>query len=251
LELSQRYQQFIDSEKPQMPLGAQNKRKTLNINTWSLIEMLFTASALSPKDSDPGCRFIFNAYVENAEERQSKLKNQIIDIDIGNKLPADNSIGTVKLFTSGVSVLMGTKNGQHAIPFSLQALESSRHVVWSATSDFYSKSIEGAIEMARLKASRDVAVVSGSLINMVSLCASSNYIMLIPDFFTPMLEKNFQVKCQPLPEKYAVHYDCYLHYHTQLGDELLTLKAVCDAITKMAQPIDDRLVGVPFEWQES
>lgn len=232
LELSQRYQQFIGSDKSQATTG-QNKRKSLNVNTWSLIEMLFAVNVFGEKNSHPACRFIFNSYVANPEERLFKLKNQFIDIDIGNKLPADSHISAVKLFSSGVSVLVGKQFREEDTPFSLQELRSSRHAVWSASSDFYSDNIDGAVQMAKLAASRDVAVVSGSMINMVSLCANSSYVMLIPDFFVPMLEKNFQVKCLPLPEELAVHYDCYLHYHNQLGNELLALKSVRDAIARI------------------
>ncbi|MBB1200286.1 LysR family transcriptional regulator [Enterobacteriaceae bacterium 89] len=243
LELSQRYQQFIDgttlSDRDQ-----KQKRNSLNINTWSLVEMLLAGSVFCEQGHHPVCRFVFNSYIANPEERLFKLKNRQIDIDIGNKLPADSQISAVKLFTSDVSVLVGKKFRQQDTPFSLQELKSSRYVVWSANPDFYSDNIDGAVQIAQLRATRDVAVVSASMINMVSLCANSHYIMLIPDFFVPMLEKSFPVKCLSLPEECALRYDCYLHYHTQLGSELLALATVRDALTRMTKPSAEAMLSV-------
>ncbi|MCT4707719.1 LysR family transcriptional regulator [Enterobacteriaceae bacterium H11S18] len=247
LELSQRYQQFIDSNIAVQDLSSYPQQKSLSINTFSLLEMMLANNVCNSKNSDTLFRYIFNSYVSNPEERLLRLRKKDVHIDIGNKLPADEAITTVKLFTSNVHVLVGSQNLPVDGSLSMQELRSSRYVIWSAIPDYYSDSMEGAVRTSQFIQSQDVAVVSGSMINMVSLCANSRYIMLIPNIFAPMLERNFQVKCMPLPPELDIRYDCYLHYSAQLDREPWLLKSIHGAIASMnfdnPQLLDSSILG--------
>ncbi|WP_202308535.1 LysR family transcriptional regulator [Dryocola clanedunensis] len=233
LELSQRYQQFIERNINGSDLFPYPQRNTLNINTFSLLEMMLANNICNNKSPDKLFRYIFNSYMSNPDERLQRLRNKDIDIDIGNKLPADEAIITVKLFTSDVYVLVGNKNVPVDSSLSMQELRSFQYTICSSNLDYYSDSIEGALRTSQFIQSRKVAVVSGSIINMVSLCANSRYIMLIPNNFAPMLEKNFPVKCMPLPPELDIRYDCYMHYSAQLEKNSWLLKSIHDSITSM------------------
>jgi DNA-binding transcriptional LysR family regulator len=235
LELSQRYEHFMENSTPQNNDSIHAHRNSLSINTFSLIEMMLAINVCGSEVEQTSLRYIFNAYISNPEERLNKLRSNAVDIDIGNKLPADAMITAVKLFTSGVSVLVGEQQYNKKEGFNLRELQASRHAIWSAVPDFYSESIDGAIQTSHFIQSRDIAVISGSMINMVSLCANSNYIMLIPDFFASMLEKAFQVKCLPLPDELDIHYDCYLHYASQLDREPEILESIQSSLAKMKE----------------
>lgn len=235
LELSQRYEQFMENSQPFHDASIDPRRSSLSINTYSLIEMMFAINVCGKEPEEKSLRYIFNAYTSNPEERLNKLRSNAIDIDIGNKLPPDAMVTAVKLFTSGVSVLVGEQQYEKKEEFNLRELQASRHAIWSSVPDFYSESIGGAIQTSHFIQSRDIAVISGSMINMVSLCANSNYIMLIPDFFAPMLEQTFQVKCLPLPEELDIRYDCYLHYSSQLDREPEILASIHHALARMTE----------------
>lgn len=233
LELSQRYENFTESKRSQDGISLSASRDNLKVNTWSLIEMMFAANMFGKEQLHPPCRFIFKGYEAEPEERLMHLKNRDVDIDIGNKLPPDNGINAIKLFTTGVSVLVGNQNRPGDTPFSLQELRDARYAVWSTAPDYYSDSIDEANLVSELIQSRNVAVISGSMVNMVSLCANSDYIMLIPTIFTTMLERNFQVKCLPLPDELSLYHDCYLHYHPKLSAEPQAMESVHTAVNSI------------------
>ncbi|MGL4726477.1 MAG: LysR family transcriptional regulator [Scandinavium sp.] len=163
LQLSRHYLQLTNESHPTRAVKPHRERQNLKINTLSLVEMLFAVNVLGDNAYHPAWRFVFNSYITNAEERLRQLKNHTVDIDIGNKIPVDRSISAVKLFTSGASVLVGKHHRVHKTPFSIEEWENSPHVVWTAASDFYSRTIDGAAQIEQLVKSRKADVVSGSM----------------------------------------------------------------------------------------
>ncbi|MFK3659282.1 LysR family transcriptional regulator [Scandinavium sp. NPDC088450] len=235
LELSERYRQFEERDGLSLELPTEDViRSALHINTYSLLEMMLAISACDAQKKDTSLRYIFHSYISAPEERLTRLRNKTVDIDIGNKLPVDPSVTAIKLFTSNVSVLRGQHNQQQE-PLNMELLCSARHAIWSALPDYYAASVEGAMTMSSFMHSRDIAVVSGSMINMVSLCACSQYVMLIPEFFSSMIEKNFSVKCLPTPDELDIRYDCYLHYATKPEKEVGMLDAIHEIVASMAR----------------
>lgn len=232
LELSQRYQLFLDNNVEKKSIYQQPVNE-IKINTYSLLEMMLSNRISEANTLDQPFKYIFKTYTSNSTERLRLLNERNIDIDIGNKLPPDPKLISVKVFTSKIHILVGERYKPEGDKFSFQDIFSRRHAVWSATHDYYSECINDGILINQIIQSRKIAVVSGSMINMVSLCANSCYIMLIPCVFSSMLENQFQVKCFPLPSGFNIYWDCYLHSSTQIGNSKYMQASVRDVIETM------------------
>lgn len=222
LELSHRYQQYFEGGLYRGVKKRSNSEKmeSLSINAHSLMEMLFCSYSMEQSEiNGDELKYKFKSYISKTDDRLSRVKNKLIDIDIGDILPADSEINSVKLFTSEVGILTSSKHRPKGTVFTYKEWCSSRHIVWSTSPNYYNNSICGTKQVLKLNNSRDTAVISESLINMVSLCSNTSYIMLIPSFFSRLLECNFPVHFHPLDAGVNMYCDQYLHYNTALLDD--------------------------------
>ncbi|MGR7254653.1 LysR family transcriptional regulator [Klebsiella aerogenes] len=235
IALSEKYQQCISQEVSTAP---QQSRRVININCNTLTEMALASGAV--RRTRPASSFypVFHAYDFDTGERSRKLRSGLIDIDIGNKLPDDNNIMAVKLFTSGMTLLRKASMTEDNPVFHAEQQSHCRHVVSAWAMDYYNTSIAGAVRTQAFLDARDVAVVSGSLINMVSLCAHSTSVMLVPSFYADMLETCFPVTCQKLPPELDIRYDGYLHYREQLKAEPQAIEFISELMSGMTQNIN-------------
>ena len=225
LELSQRYQQIVELTSSE----DQDSKGVFNINTFSLMEMQLTFGMLS-SDKNNVHPYVFTPYTKNVDERIYKLKNHHTDIDIGGKLLAQEDITVVKLFTSPVVVLVSQHASSDNDTLSLECWNSARHAVWSGMTSFYCEDIQKSLQINDYLDNRDVAVVSDSLIHMISLCAHGDFIMLMPEYFVEMLEHYFSVTSLKLPFDSDIYYDCYLHYHNNLRNGQEVLLSISNAL---------------------
>ncbi|MFK3663535.1 LysR substrate-binding domain-containing protein [Scandinavium sp. NPDC088450] len=236
LELSQRYLSYLSGDVDIGKIaGHQRKqREKVRINTNSLLEMMMAKSlpGINSKSS-PWC-YGFGLYTPNTAERLNMLKNGIIDLDIGPKLPADESIQAVKLFSSKVSVLASKENRRYGRQLTLKQWYDSRHVIWSGTSDFYCDTIEDSAKATLHLRERKAGVLSGSIINTLAFCARTDYITLVPTVFADPLSKALPLRHLLPPTELRFSYDCFLHYNNQLESEPTVLKEV-DAIVRNIQ----------------
>lgn len=235
VELSQKYLQYINQGELSLKKDSPVLCHAVNINTSTLTEMVLAATHSEKMKQTSGYYGVYHACENNPEERVRKIKTNIIDIDIGSKLPEDENISAVKLFTSKISVLKRKENECDAQVFHKDLWSRYRHVASAFPMEYYNTSIEGADRTQRFLESRDVAVISGSLINMVSLCANSHYVMLIPSIYSAMLEKIFPVQFLSLPPEIDICYDCYLHYGPQLKSEVNKINYISEMISDITQ----------------
>lgn len=234
VELSQKYLQYMNQE--ELPTERNTHvRRAININTNTLTEMTLAATWLMKKTYTTPFYGVFHAYEHSPEERKRKLIAQAIDIDIGNKLPDDKNITTIKLFTSRMVILKNNSNNNDSNVFQESEWRNHRHVVSAFNMEYYNTSVEGAAQAKQLLDERDVAIISGSLINMVSLCAYGNYVMLIPAWYGPQLEKCFPVKCLDLPPGIDIYHDCYLHFSTAVKTETPVIRFISDIMSGVSQ----------------
>ncbi|MCT4706696.1 LysR family transcriptional regulator [Enterobacteriaceae bacterium H16N7] len=247
-ELSQRYQQY-NTAVTQLPRGKEETcRETITVHTWSLMEMMFSCNAFMDKAASFPFRYIFKSWSGCADTRIYQLKNNLVDIDIGSKLPAQKGISAIRLFTAGVSVLAGELFSSKSESLSQQEWETARHMDWTEITDYYNSDIQESLCVSRLLNSRNIKVVSASMINMVSLCARSDHIMLVPDFVAAMLMKVFPVRCLALPDGLKLRSDCYLHYHENLSKEPDVLSMVHPVIGRLQSML--ALPGQPWPWAQ-
>ncbi|MBU9843904.1 LysR family transcriptional regulator [Rahnella ecdela] len=233
LELSQRYERFTASSES---IGNTLKTKTrdeLKFMTFSLIEMLLADSIFCLKNVEAGYRFVFLTYTPGIRDRINNLKNDRVDIDAGGSLPPDKQISRVKFLSSKVSLLAGIKNDSLPDSLTVDDLRHVRHAVWSEMMDYCAESISGSGEIATFLQNQDVAIISGSIVNMVAFCSNSQCVMLIPDVFIPIMTKRFPVKVLPLPAELDMQYDCYLHFKCKLIDDVGVAKFLEDLVKGM------------------
>lgn len=234
VELSQKYLQYVNQE--EIPLETKSRiRRAININANTLTEMALAATNLTRQTHSSPFYGVFHAYENAVEERMRKLRCQAIDIDIGNKLPDDKIITTIKLFTSKMVILKKLCSDNSSNVFDKEQWRKHRHVASEFNMEYYNTSIEGAALTKQFLEERDIAIISGSLINMVSLCAYSNYVMLIPAWYAPMLETCFPIKCLDLPPEIDIHHDCYLHFSAHIKSETQAIRFVSDILSGLTQ----------------
>lgn len=246
IELSQRFQQYSSTNSELSGTEEETPREAISVHTWSLMEMMFSYNAFTNQPSVLPSRYIFKSWKGSADARIYQLKNNLVDLDIGNRLPADKSISTIKLFTSGVSVLAGELFTSISDRLSQQEWASARHMDWTEITDYYNEDIHESLSLQRLLQSRNIKVVSGSMINMASLCAKSDHIMLVPDFVATMLMKVFPVRCLALPDGLNLRSDCYLHYHENLLREPDVLSIVHPVIRKLQSMLATQQQSTPY-----
>ena len=234
IELSQKYLQYVN----QQELSTENncrEKHAININTNTLTEMVLAATGLVKETHTTPFYGVFHAYENSPEVRMRKLKTQAIDVDIGNKLPDDKNITTIKVFTSKMVILKKLSGNNDTCEFQKSEWRNYRHVVSAFNPEYYNISVDGATQAKQFLDERDIAIISGSLINMVSLCAYGNYVMLIPAWYGPLLEKCFPVKCLDLPSGIEIYHDCYLHFRTAVKTETPAIRFISDIMSGITQ----------------
>ncbi|HDT2543403.1 TPA: LysR family transcriptional regulator [Klebsiella aerogenes] len=235
VELSQKYLQYINQGELSLKKDSPVLCRSVHINTNTLTEMVLAATHSEKTKQSSGFYGVFHVCENDPEERVKKIKTNIIDIDIGSKLAECEHITAVKLFTSKISVLKRKESDSDALVFHKDLWSRYRHVASTFPMEYYNNSIEGAGITQQFLESRDIAVISGSLINMVSLCANSHYVMLIPSIYSAMLEKIFPVQCLSLPPEIDICYDCYLHYSPQLKSEVKKINYISEMVSDITQ----------------
>jgi DNA-binding transcriptional LysR family regulator len=249
-ELSQVYLQLVGDKNHTLVCDDEliPKRKTLTFNTPSLMEMMVSEIIFNPDVERKPFRYTFKPYVQNAIERLNSLKNGSVDMDIGCQLPADKNIRRVQLLSSRMSVLTSAKYDDHGNSFTLDDWYAAQHISWFGAGSYYNIDIRSSYEASRHYENRRIGHVCGSLINMVYLCSLSHYVMLIPDFFAPMLTASFPLKCMELPPELDIRYSFSMHYHTSLLQESDTFDHVHDLLSRIitaSHPSITRSVIIP------
>ncbi|BCG09214.1 LysR family transcriptional regulator [Buttiauxella agrestis] len=233
LELSQRYQKFCSLAHENNADTIEVSREKLTVMTFSPMEMLLAESIFNLPTDSSLYRYVFLPYTASIDERADKLKSGIVDVDIGGKLPADKLISKVKILSCDVVALSGVQNKALPTQLSVDDLYRARHAIWNVMIDYYCHSIRNAQKVGKYIQSRDVGLISSSIINMVTFCAHSDSIMLIPEMFVPMLTKKFPVQCHKLPAEFDMKYDCYMHFNTQITEDEQAMKFVDNVISNV------------------
>ena len=216
-DLSSRYQQMTDEHFNAESDNAEKERLTVRTN--SLIELLFSRF-MNSAENVSNLKTLFLPPEKNDKERIYSLKSFATDLDIGTPLAEDADITKVKLFSSGVSILASENNEFHKEQFTIEDWNNARHVKISMGMDYFCNDVISSRELKKYIDNRDVSLVSPHVLNMISFCASSECLMLIPDIFIPLLEKEFPIKTYPLPNGFTLGYDCYLHYNNKSSETL-------------------------------
>ncbi|WP_159867128.1 MULTISPECIES: LysR family transcriptional regulator [unclassified Raoultella] len=232
-ELSQRYQKYFASDfEEQAPENHQDEKK-LTIMTYSPVEMLLSESIAGLSQNSHKYRYVYLPYTIDVNARLDNLVHQNAYIDIGAELPQDKAFSKVKLFTSDISILASINNTTIPENLTCENLYHLKHAVWSSLGDYYCENMQISSAVKKYVQEREVAIVSGSIINMVEFCSRSDCIMLIPDVFIPMLINAFPVKRLELPAQLIMKHDCYMHFNNKITDNPVMTRLIDDIINSV------------------
>ena len=226
-ELSQRYQKYFAADFEGNP---NLESSELTILTYSPIEMMLSTSVANLEQNAHHDRYVFLPYTIDVNERLENLNNKSAYIDIGAELPQDAAVSKVKLFSSDISILAGINNTTLPENLTRNDLYHVKHALWSSLGDYYCESLEVSAEVKKYIQERDVAVVSGSIINMVEFCARSECIMLIPDVFLSLFCNTFPVRSIDLPSELRMKHDCYIHFNNRMTENPLMTRSIDEII---------------------
>ncbi|MGU3415346.1 LysR family transcriptional regulator [Enterobacteriaceae bacterium C34A] len=215
-------QEALDLQKRYADLASLHSRKReFVITTYSLIEMVLAEYMAGQVGVTDGTLMHFMTMSTSDDERMRKLKHREVDIDIGGKLPEDRSI-VASRYLHSATCIMGRADHPHiGAQFTLDDWRSHSHLRWQRDLS----SINGIVEKldTNLLAERDIAWTSPNLLTLAWLCSATDYVMLMPTVFQPALQKRFAVQFWSPPPELAMTFDCYLHYHRAMEENIKAL----------------------------
>ena len=213
-ELSQKYQKIVNELDVERVLSATEKN-IFTVSCYSVLELLLSTALIATTEQLP--RINFCSAIENDEARIARIRNKEVDIDIGTRLPVNNSIIQLKFFTSEISAIVRHNHPEIGETFSLSDWTQHQHAIWSRGMHLISDSVEQTNRFNALFQTRNVAFVASSTLNLVMLCAHSDLIILLPTLIAKNIQPLLPIKVLDVPAELDMSYECYLHYHHSLA----------------------------------
>jgi DNA-binding transcriptional LysR family regulator len=219
LELSQRYQKFVGSVQESLVAEDVTPFESMTCRTHALMEMKLGEKLVNQDYDYQTVRNIFVPPIESVSQRIADLKSFAVDIDLGQKLPHDPLINQIKLLTCRASVLVSKDSPLMGPSITIEQWNSAKHIDCSSITDYYCDSVGRARAALKYLENRNVVMTSSTYINKVAYCASHDCMMLVPDFYVPLVMSIFPVKRLGLPPEMELKYDCHMHIHNKLTED--------------------------------
>jgi DNA-binding transcriptional LysR family regulator len=208
-ELSVRYlsisQEFSHNED-----GPVNSRPMV-ISSYSLVELLLSLAVLNEQSQYP--ELIFHRQKSNDHERLIKLRNREVDLDIGTRLPVDNSITQLRFYAGNAGVLVRKNHPTITDEVTLNDWKKNKHAVWLRGMHFINDDFSHTHRFNELSNHRNVAFTGSSSLNLVTVCMLSDVLVLVPEIVGRKLASLIPVNWFKPPEEIDMRYECYIHYH--------------------------------------
>lgn len=213
-ELVEQYQRNKMAKKRNLPLV-----RDLTISTYALIELLI---GTSPGTQNLNHKVNFHPLPVDSDERQQKLRNKEVDIDIGTRLPADSNIIQCRLFSCGVRIVTGQQGYIEKTHFTLDDWTKASHIVWGRGMPLFHDDFEHANRFHEYLSCRRVAYIASNSINMIFMAAYSNHVIMMPEKIVNSLKNKFPIRVFTPPPELDMQYECFVHYHkTRSEDEII------------------------------
>jgi DNA-binding transcriptional LysR family regulator len=199
------------------------EKKELIISTDAIIEFVLGQNMpLHADDTDSGSMRFINLE-SSAEQRLSKLRSRIVDIDIGGKLPTDSSIISAKFIESELCIMV---NKDH--PFIKDEVTREQwfecgHTRWLRDDGTVTSMVEDLDFSDALFADRVICYESVNLLLLAYVCSRSEYLMLIPKAFVAPLSQFYNIKAVKPPEGIPMKFECFYHYHHSMHEKVKSL----------------------------
>lgn len=199
------------------------EKKELTISTDAIIDFILGQSGLQGDEEGASFSMRFINMGSSEEDRLNKLRNRIVDIDIGSKLPVDSSIVCTKLLESDISVMVSKDHSFIKDTVSREQWFKCGHTRWLGDNAAITSMIEGLDFNDEMFANRVICYESMNLLTLTYVCSRSNHIMLIPSAFIEPLSRFYNVKAVTPPEGIPVKFECYYHYHRSMQARVKSL----------------------------
>ncbi len=223
-ELVERYQRITRED-----MLSGNKitlsNRDLTISTYALIELLI---GISLEDQNLKRTVNFRPLPVDNDERQQKLRNKEVDIDIGTRLPADSNIIQCRLFSCGVKIVASAQYYADKTRFTLDDWMKASHIVWGRGMPLFHDDHEHTNRFHKYLSHRQVSCIASNSINMIFMAAYSNHIVMMPAVIINRLTNKLPVKVFTPPPELEMMYECFLHYHKTLADDDMIQRIVKD-----------------------
>ena len=213
-ELSQKYQKIAKDIDVDNVLSAKDKT-VFTVSCYSVLELLLSTTLIATTESLP--RINFCTSIENDEDRIARIRNKEVDIDIGTRLPVNNSIIQLRFFSSGISAIVRHDHPVIGETFTMSYWTKHQHAIWSRGMHLISDNVGQTNRFNALFQTRNVAFVASSTLNLVMLCAHSDLIILLPTVIAQNLQALLPIKVLDVPPELEMSYECYVHYHHSLS----------------------------------
>lgn len=218
-ELSERYLSVRQDLSVSDQQSAINNRPII-ISSYSLAELLLSIAVLNHDKTHP--EIIFNRQSHNDNERLIKLRNREVDLDIGTRLPSDKAITQLSFFAGNAGVLISKDHPRISNTVSIQDWQENRHAIWLRGMHFINNDFDKTKRFHELSSVRNIAFIASSSLNLISLYALSDLLVLVPSSVGRQLEKIMPVRMLSAPEELDMRYECYIHFHHSMnGNEKL------------------------------
>ncbi len=216
--LAERYQKIIDDK----IIGNEKlslSQRDLTISTYALIELLIGIN-IDNKDSEG--RISFCPLPNDDQERQKKLRNKEVDIDIGTRLGVDSNIIQSRLFSCGIKIVTNQKYPSKKKSFSLEEWLKATHVVWGRGMYLFHDDHVHTNKFHELISNRQEVCVASNSINMLLMAAYTENIIIMPAIVINKLADKFPIKVFSPPTELNMIYECFVHYHkTFYADQVI------------------------------
>ena len=225
-ELVERYQR-IKSDKVINNREITLSQRDLTISTYALIELLL---GINLEAQNLKRKVNFCPLPVDNDERQQKLRNKEVDIDIGTRLPADSNIIQCRLFSCGVRIVTGQQYPSEKTSFTLDEWLNASHIIWGRGMQLFHDDHEHTTRFHKYLSQRKVTCIASNSINMIFMAAHGNHIIMMPEKIINKLSDRLPIRVFSPPPELDMIYDCFLHYHKTLTeDEVIqgVLKNIC------------------------
>ncbi|WP_336220481.1 LysR family transcriptional regulator [Citrobacter amalonaticus] len=200
-----------------------NKRKVI-IRTEPLSEFWVSHQLILSGIIPNECNVEFVQQRNDPDFRVSKIRNLEVDIDIGMSLYADRTIRAQEIFKYEVCIIANKAHPRIGDSITLDEFRQEKFVRLNNAN--YNLNIISGIEHILLDHVYDIHLKSESMINLLLLCISYDYLTLFPRVYLPLVCELFpikEVRCDFLQKK---NFDLYAHIHSKNKNDMLLNKII-------------------------
>ncbi|GDX07866.1 LysR family transcriptional regulator [Buttiauxella sp. A111] len=216
-ELNTRYKKTVHMINEGLGIDSEDNpsdvSKTITISTYTYVELWISQMTLKKESIINNGILNFLTHPSTNDERLMKLRNREVDIDIGAQLPNDPSIVSYRLFSSAFKVMVSKNHSTIKDSMSIKDWSANKHVTWNRINSETS-SMMGDAQIIEEMLDRETHITSDSSLNMMMMCAHSDSLMLIPEYFCCCIDEILPVKFFDIPFPNSMESSLYVHAHT-------------------------------------